>query len=91
VPLPEDADVRALGERAMQFASILRTFVHRALAVLPTLRAIGGKGRPGVHDREGVEAGWYTARNLYHAVVGELPAGVRAEAEAAAPAQAGAA
>ncbi|HLT47274.1 MAG TPA: hypothetical protein VK002_08610 [Rubricoccaceae bacterium] len=81
VPLPEDADVRALGERAAQFANVLRTFVRRALAVLPVLRAVGGKERLGVHDREGVEAGWYTARNLLLAVAGELPAGVREAAE----------
>jgi hypothetical protein len=77
VPLPEDADVRELGERAAQFSNVLRTFVSRALAVLPVLRAVGDKERLGVHEREGVEAGWYTARNLLDAVAGELPTGVR--------------
>ena len=84
--LPEEPDVRALGERAVQFASILRTFISRALSLLPTLRAAGGKGRLGVHDREGVAAGWYTARNLYQAVARELPKGVREAAGVAEPA-----
>ena len=86
--LPEAPDVRALGERAVQFASILRTFIRRALALLPTLRAAVGKERLGVHEREGVATAWYTARNLYEAVVRELPERVWEAAEGAVPAPA---
>lgn len=92
-PGPEGADVRELGRRAINFANVLRTPLRQALAVLPTLRSVGAKERLSVHDREGVETAWYTARNLYRAVAGELPAGVRAghaapaEASAEAPAE----
>lgn len=75
--LPEGAGVRELAPPAIHSASILRTPVGRALAVLPTLRTVGGKKRLDVHDREDVEASWYTARNLYRSVAGELPACVR--------------
>lgn len=78
VRLPEGADVRELGRPAVRFASVLRTPVGRALAAEPVLRAVGTKERLDVHDREVVETGWYTARNLYRAVAGELPACVRA-------------
>lgn len=86
VHLSEGADVRELGHHAVHFASILRTPVGRALAVLPELRTVGSKEALDVHDREGVETGWYTARNLYRTVVGELPACVRAGHAAPAPA-----
>lgn len=86
VRLSEGADVRELGHHAAHFASILRTPVGRALAILPRLRTVGSKEMLDVHDQEGVETGWYTARNLYRTVVGELPACVRAGHAAPAPA-----
>ena len=84
-PVPEGADVRELGRRAINFSNVLRTPLRQALAVLPTLRAVGAKERLGVHDREGVETAWYTARNLYRTVVGALPASVRAGSTDAVP------
>ena len=40
----------------------------------PALEASPPPGdRPNVADREDVETGWYTARNLYQTVCGELP------------------
>lgn len=77
VRLPEGADLRELGHHAVPFASILRTPVDRALAVLPMLRTVGSKEALDVHDREGVATGWYTARNLYLTVVGAVPPCVR--------------
>ena len=71
-PVPEGADVRELGRRAINFSNVLRTPLRQALAVLPTLRAVGAKERLGVHDREGVETAWYTARNLYRTVTSSV-------------------
>lgn len=86
VRLSEEADVRELGRHAVHSASILRTPVGRALAILPRLRTIGSQEVLDVHDREGVVTGWYTARNLYRTAAGELPACVRRGHAAAAPA-----
>lgn len=73
----EDADLRALAVRAVSLASILETPAHRALLLAeraPTIeQAIPRSDRPSVADREDVETGWYTARNLYRTVCGELP------------------
>lgn len=79
VSLPTTADVREHARHAVHLASILRTPAHRALVALPTLRTAGVKARLDVHDREQIETGWYTARNLYHTVLGELPAPVSGE------------
>lgn len=83
VTLPEAADVREVAGYAVHFASILRTPARRALAALPVLRGVVGKGALSVHDREIVESAWYTARNLLRTVEGELPAAVLPAASAA--------
>ena len=41
-----------------------------------------------VHDREDVETGWYTARNLYRAVAGSLTSGTISASRAAKPSMA---
>lgn len=73
----EDADLGTLAGRAIHLASILKTPTHRALLLAeraPAIeQAIRRSDRLGVADREDVETGWYTARNLYYTVCGELP------------------
>lgn len=80
--LPEETDVPELGRHAARYSAPLQTSVNRVIESLPILRAVGAKATLDVHDREGIETGWYTARNLYRTVAGELPAGVRAGREA---------
>ncbi len=73
----EEFDLRTLAARAVHLASILETPTHRALLLAeraPTIeQAIRRSDRLSVADREDVETGWYTARNLYQTVCGELP------------------
>lgn len=80
--LPEGTDVPELGRRAAHYSAPLQTSVNRVIESLPILRAVGAKAKLGVNDREGIETGWYTARNLYRIVAGELPASVRAGRDA---------
>ena len=73
----EDADLRSLAVRAVHLASILKTPAHRALLLAERAPAIERASRRddrlNVADREDVQTGWYTARNLYQTVCGELP------------------
>lgn len=86
-----EADLRALAVRAGHLANILKTPAHRAVLLAEHAgaleQALRRGGRPSVADREDVETGWYTARNLYLTVLGEVPAPLRPAARPPAPAR----
>lgn len=67
-----DASLAALAERAVRCDSVLKTATHRAMRFVERAPAIQRATTLSVHDREDVETGWYSARNLYHAVMGQL-------------------
>ena len=71
VPDPE-TPLDTLAERAVRNDSALKTAAHRAMLLAARAPAIRQTARPSVHDREDVETGWYTARNLHRTVVGRL-------------------
>ena len=73
-------DVAAVAERVARVDSSLRTPAHRAVLLLPGLRAAESGAPLGVPVREAVETGWYTARNLISQVSAALPAGARPRA-----------
>jgi hypothetical protein len=68
----EDAPLPALAERAVRCDNVLKTAVHRAVQLVGRAPGIGAASRPTVHDREDVETGWYTARNLVRTVAGRI-------------------
>lgn len=70
-PTP-DASLDVLAEWAVRCNSVLKTAVRRALHLAHRAPAIRRAARPSVHDREDVETGWYTARNLYETVAARL-------------------
>ncbi len=74
-----DATLATLAERAVRSGSVLKTVVHRAMHLDERAQAIEGASRLPVTDREDVETGWYTARDLVQAVRTALPAGLTAQ------------
>ncbi|MEP0546910.1 MAG: hypothetical protein ABJF88_08260 [Rhodothermales bacterium] len=86
-----EADLHALAVRAGHLASILKTPAHRALLLAeraPAIeQSIRRSDRLSVADREDVETGWYTARNLYQTVLGNVPASLRPTGRRSAPAR----
>lgn len=69
------APLTALAHRAVRSNSTLKTAAHRATLLADRAPAIRQADRPSIHDREDAETGWYTARNLYQVVAGQLGAG----------------
>ncbi len=83
----DSADLDRLAGRAVRLSSVLKTPVHRALHLARRAPAIAQAGLLSVHDREDVETGWHTARNLLGAVRTVLPAALTATPEPAAAAR----
>ena len=73
-PCEHGADLRALADRAGNLNNVVRTPAHRALLLAERAPAIGRATRLNVADREDVETGWYTARNVVRTVAAELRA-----------------
>ncbi len=67
-----EAPLGALAGRAVRNDSVLKTVVNRAMVLADRAPAIGRSPKPTVRDREDVETGWYTARNLVQTVAGRL-------------------
>lgn len=67
-----DALLTALAERSVRCDSVLKTAVRRAMHLVDRAPGIRKATRPSVHDREDVETGWHTARNLLQTVEGRL-------------------
>jgi hypothetical protein len=67
-----DAPLYVLAERAVRTDSVLKTVAHRAVLLVERAPAIRQAARPSIHDREDVETGWYTARNLYRTAAGQI-------------------
>lgn len=67
-----DAALATLGEQSVRCDSVLKTPVHRALLLVARAQAIEQAVRPSVHDREDIETGCYTARNLHRTVAGRV-------------------
>lgn len=68
-----DAPLGDLAERAVRNDSVLKTVVSRAVVFAERAPAIErSSSNPSVHDREDVETGWYTARNLVRTVLDRL-------------------
>lgn len=63
-----DAPISTLAARAVRCDSALKTAAHRAVHLAERAPSIRQSARPTVHDREDVETGWYTARNLSRTV-----------------------
>ncbi len=78
-PASEDTLV-TLGERTMRVSGVLFTAVNRALVLNERAPAIQQAVRPSVQDREVVEMGCFTARNLVQAVRTVLPAALAGRA-----------
>lgn len=70
-----NAPLAALAERAVRCDSLLKTVVHRATHLAVRAPDIRTAARPSVHDREDVETGWHTARNLAETVAARLEPG----------------
>lgn len=70
-----EAPLAALAERAVRCDSLLKTVVHRAMPLVRRAPAIRAAARLSVHDREDVETGWHTARNLAETVAGRIGPG----------------
>jgi hypothetical protein len=67
-----DAPLATLAERAIHCDSILKTPVQRAMQLSRRAPAIRAATHPTVNDREDVETGWFTARNLLWTVSGRI-------------------
>lgn len=67
-------ELRPLAERAAKLNNVVRTPAHRAILLAQRAPAIARVGRLSVADREDVETGWYTARNVVRTVAAELSA-----------------
>lgn len=78
--VPDRADLAEVVEQVVRLDSTLRTPAHRAVLLLPGLRAAESGAQLSVAVREAVETGWYTARNLISQVSGAVPAGARLRA-----------
>ena len=76
-PDPEDT-LASLGRRTMRLSGVIQTPVNRALVLAERAPAIRQAVRPSLNDREVVETGCYTARNLVQAVRAVLPAALAA-------------
>ena len=74
-PCDHGAELRPLAERAANLSNVVRTPAHRAVLLAERAPAIARAGRLSVADREDVETGWYTARNVVRTVAAELRAG----------------
>lgn len=79
--LPEDAPLSQWARRAISLASILKTPLGRARKLIPIAERLSSAGgaSPSVQDRQAVRAGFYTVRNLYFTLLGELPQATRPE------------
>lgn len=64
---PDDTN-DALAHRVVRNDSVTKTAVLRALALVESTPAIQSASRQSVQNREDVETGWYSARNLIDAV-----------------------
>ena len=73
-PCPHGADLRTLAERAAHLSNVVRTPAYRAILLAERAPAIERANRLSVADREDVETGWYTARNVVRTVSAELSA-----------------
>lgn len=67
------APLDAIAQRAVRSDSVLKTAARRAVQLVKRAPAIEPSSpRLSIHDREDVQTGWYTARNLYQTVAGRL-------------------
>lgn len=73
-PCPQGGELRTLAERAANLSNVVRTPAHRAILLAERAPAIERASRLSVADREDVETGWYTARNVVRTVAAELSA-----------------
>ena len=75
--VPDRTDLAEVAEQVARLDSTLRTPAHRAVLLVPGLRAAESGARVDVAVREAVETGWYTARNLISQVAIAVPARAR--------------
>lgn len=73
-PCSHGEDLHALAGRAAHFNNVVRTPAHRAVRLADRAPAIARAPHLSVADREDVETGWYTARNVVRTVAAELHA-----------------
>lgn len=71
--LDPEATLATLGEQAMRNSGVLDTAVRRAMALAQRAPAIQSAAQLALGDREDVETGCYTARNLIDTVRTVLP------------------
>ncbi len=73
-PCAHGDDLHALAGRAANLNNVVRTPAHRAVQLAERAPAIARASHLSVADREDIETGWYTARNVVRTVSAELHA-----------------